>query len=119
MGTKRSLILLLLLLALVAACVSTPISQPAQSPKAQALQVLTLDKQLYDTTFKTLAIVDSQGGLPAKVKVEAIRLGNLYLKAHNAAVQSLLSDSPYNLSTVREALDIFLDAVMVYTVGVQ
>jgi hypothetical protein len=119
MRTKRSLIPLLLLLALVAACASAPTSQPAQSPKAQALQALNLDKQIYDTTFKALALVDSQGKLPAKVKAEAIRLGNLYMKAHNAAVQALLADSPYSLATVRAALDLFLDAVDAYTTGVQ
>jgi len=116
MRTKR-LIPLLLLLALVAACASTPTSQ--SSPKSQALQALNLDKQIYDTTFKTLALVDSQGKLPAKVKLEAIRLGNLYLQAHNVAVQALLGDSPYNLATVRAALDLFLDAVDAYTTGVQ
>jgi len=52
------------------------------------------------------------------VKTEAIRLGNLYMKAHNLAVQAVLADSPYNLATVRAALDLFLDAVDAY-VGVQ
>jgi hypothetical protein len=119
MRTKRSLIPLLLLLALVAACATSPSTQAPLSPKAQALQALNLDKQVYDSTFKTLALVDSQGKLPAKVKAEAIRLGNLYMKAHNLAVQACLADSPYNLATVRAALDLFLDAVDAYTTGVQ
>jgi|WetSurMetagenome_2_1015567.scaffolds.fasta_scaffold431780_3 hypothetical protein len=120
--THRFLIPLFLLLFLLGCATGQTPSQPQAQPqtsKAQALQILNLDKQIYDTTFKTLALVDSQGKLPAKVKAEAIRLGNLYLKAHNLAVQALLADSPYDLATVRTALDLFLDAVDAYTTGVQ
>jgi hypothetical protein len=114
-------LILFLTLVLVASCASVPktSTQTTPSPKATALKTLEVDKQIYDTTFKTLALLDSQGKLPAKVKAEAIRLGNLYLKAHNVAVQALLGDSPYNLATVRAALDLFLDAVAAYTTGVQ
>jgi PBP1b-binding outer membrane lipoprotein LpoB len=116
--THRFLIPLFLLLFLLG-CATGQTPSQTPSPKAQALQALNLDKQIYDTTFKTLALVDSQGKLPAKVKAEAIRLGNLYMKAHNLAVQAVLADSPYNLATVRAALDLFLDAVDAYTTGVQ
>ena len=122
--THRFLIPLFLLLFLLAGCggnQTAPSSTPStpQTSKTQALQILNLDKQIYDTTFRTLALVDSQGKLPPKVKAEAIRLGNLYMKAHNLAVQAVLADSPYNLATVRAALDLFLDAVDAYTTGVQ
>jgi hypothetical protein len=119
--THRFLILFLLLFLLGCATGQIP-SQPQGQPlitKAQALEVLKVDKQIYDSTFKTLALLDSQGKLPAKVKAEAIRLGNLYLQAHNLAAQACLADSPYNLATVRAALDLFLDAVGSYTTGVQ
>ena len=94
----------------------TPSTQP-QSLKAQALQVLNVDKQIYDSTFKSLAALDSQGKLPAKVKAESIRLGNLYMKAHNLAVQVLLADGTANLATVRAALDLFLNVASPYAVG--
>lgn len=113
----RPLILLLLALMLVASCASTPTS-PSQSPKATTLKALEVDKQVYDTTFKTLALLDSRGKLPAKAKAEAIRLGNLYLKAHNQAVQELLAGSPCDLATVKRALDLFLDLAVEYTAGV-
>jgi len=115
--THRFLIPLLVLLFLLGCAAGQTPSQP-QSSKALALKALNMDKQVYDSTFKTLALVDQQGKLPAKVKAEAIRLGNLYLSAHNAAVQALLTDQTVNLATVRAALDLFLEAVVHYTAGV-
>jgi len=116
--THRFLPLLLLFLVMSCAGPQTPSqSQAPPSPKAQALQVLNMDKQIYDSTFKALAALDRQGKLPAEVKAKAIRLGNLYMKAHNLAVQALLSDGAANLATVRAALDLFLDVATPYTVG--
>jgi hypothetical protein len=121
--SHRVLLPLLLLLVLVAACASPPqappTSQASPSPKAQALQALNLDKQIYDSTFQTLALLDRQGKLPAAAKAKAIRLGNLYMQAHNAAVQALLADGTANLATVRAALDLFLDAATPYLLGVE
>jgi len=109
--TRQMAILLLLLF--LAGCAATQTHQP-ESPKALALKTLNLDKQIYDSTFKTLALLDSQGKLPAEVKAKAIRLGNLYMKAHNLAVQALLSDGTADLATVRRALDLFLNVATPY-----
>ena len=112
---KPHLALLLLLLVFLAGGAAGQISSPSQeSPKTLALKTLNMDKQIYDSTFKALALLDSQGKLPAKIKSEAIRLGNLYMKAHNLAVQALLADGTANLATVRAALDLFLDVATPY-----
>lgn len=95
-----------------------PVSQPAAAASsATAYKILMTDKQLYDTTFKTLAALDQQGKLPAAAKEKAIRLGNLYLLAHNQAVQSLSADKTPDLNAVSTALDAFLTVAAPYIRG--
>jgi hypothetical protein len=97
-----------------------PGSQPqTDSPKTQAYKILMTDKQIYEATFKTLALLDSQGKLPRAVKVKAIDLGNKYLAAHNLAVQVLLDDGQPSLTGVKAALDTFIAFSAPYTAGVK
>lgn len=114
MRVNRTHLILLLLLFLAGCAGQTPIPSQPESPKALALKTLNMDKQIYDSTFKTLAALDSQGKLPTEVKAKAIQLGNLYMKAHNLAVQALLSDGTADLATVRRALDLFLNVATPY-----
>jgi hypothetical protein len=112
---------LFMILILLVGCVSTkPLDpQQSQSPRAQALKVLMADKAIYDTTFKSLSLLDKQGKLSSTAKVRAIALGNKYLSVHNLAVQMLLDDGQPSLEGVRAALDAFLAFAGPYTTGVQ
>ena len=114
---------LLLLLTLLAGCPpKAPLTPgaPAEgdSLKTQAWKVLMTDKQIYDSTFQTLALLDKQGKLPAGVKEQAIRAGNLYMSAHNLAVQTLLDGTVVSLANVQNLFKIYIDVVSPYTVGV-
>jgi len=114
---------LLLLVTLLAGCPPKAVTPGApvegDSLKTQAWKVLMTDKQLYDTTFLALAQLDKQGKLPASVKEQAIRAGNLYMTAHNMAVQSLLDGTVVSLANVQAAFKLYIDIVSPYTVGVK
>ena len=112
-------LLLLLSLLLILGCPpKAPLTPEGESLKTQAWKILMTDKQLYDTTFQTLALLDKQGKLPATVKGQAIRAGNLYMSAHNMAVQSLLDGTVVSLANVQAAFKLYLDIVTPYTAGV-
>lgn len=104
------------LVAVVAGCLttSTPLGSAAvstaaqDSPRRQALATLQSGKMVYDQTFTALAILDSQGKLQPKAKVETIKYGEAYLTAHNAAVQALLENKQPSLAAVQATLDQFL-----------
>lgn len=110
------LVALLTFLLLLAGCAqqsattSAPAASSQASLQATALKTLQTNQVLYDTTFKTLALLDSQGKLPAATKAKAISLGNTYMAAHNAAVQAILNNQPVSLQTVSDALNTFLQA---------
>ena len=92
------------------ATTSAPAASSQASLQATALKTLQTNQVLYDTTFKSLALLDSQGKLPAATKAKAISLGNTYMAAHNAAVQAILNNQPVSLQTVSDALNTFLQA---------
>ena len=110
------LVALLTFLLLLAGCAqqsattSAPAASSQASLQATALKTLQTNQVLYDTTFKSLALLDSQGKLPAATKAKAISLGNTYMAAHNAAVQAILNNQPVSLQTVSDALNTFLQA---------
>ena len=110
------LVALLTFLLLLAGCAqqsattSAPAASSQASLQATALKTLQTNQVLYDTTFKSLALLDSQGKLPAATKAKAISLGNTYMAAHNAAVQASLNNQPVSLQTVSDALNTFLQA---------
>ena len=110
------LVALLTFLLLLAGCAqqsattSAPAASSQASLQATALKTLQTNQVLYDTTFKTLALLDSQGKLPAATKAKAISLGNTYMAVHNAAVQAILNNQPVSLQTVSDALNTFLQA---------
>ena len=110
------LVALLTFLLLLAGCAqqsattSAPAASSQASLQATALKTLQTNQVLYDTTFKSLALLDSQGKLPAATKAKAISLGNTYMAAHNAAVQAILNTQPVSLQTVSDALNTFLQA---------
>jgi hypothetical protein len=117
---NRNLVLILFLIMALGCAGGAQNQTPQQdSLKTIAYKSLQTDKQIYDATFKTLALLDSQGKLPAKAKAEAIRLGNSYMKAHNLAVQVLLDDGQPSLEVVKAALDAFIAFSATYTVGVK
>ena len=111
------LLLLLLSLLLILGCQPKAPLTPGvgESFKTQAWKILMTDKQLYDTTFQTLALLDKQGKLPADVKGQAIRAGNLYMSAHNLAVQTLLDGTVVSLANVQNLFKIYIDIVSPYT----
>ena len=110
------LVALLTFLLLLAGCAqqsattSAPAASSQASLQATALKTLQTNQVLYDTTFKSLALLDSQGKLPAATKAKAISLGNTYMAVHNAAVQAILNNQPVSLQTVSDALNTFLQA---------
>ena len=113
------LVALLTFLLLLAGCAQqaattsapgAPAASSQTSLQATALKTLQTNQVLYDTTFKTLALLDSQGKLPAATKAKAISLGNTYMAVHNAAVQAILNNQPVSLQTVSDALNTFLQA---------
>lgn len=110
------LVALLTFLLLLAGCAqqsattSAPAASSQASLQATALKTLQTNQVLYDTTFKSMALLDSQGKLPAATKAKAISLGNTYMAAHNAAVQAILNNQPVSLQTVSDALNTFLQA---------
>ena len=117
MNKRRwSQVLFLTLILLLAGCAqqSATTSAPAASSQANlqatALKTLQTNQVLYDTTFKSLAVLDAQGKLPAPVKAKAIQLGNVYMGLHNQAVQAILNNQPVSLQTVSDALNAFLQA---------
>lgn len=81
--------------------------QTSDSAKTIAWKTLMTDKQIYDTTFQTLALMEKQGKLTA-AKTKAIDLGNKYVIAHNAAVTMLLADQVVSLANVKVAFEAFL-----------
>ncbi|CAO0822439.1 conserved exported hypothetical protein [Desulfarculales bacterium] len=117
---RNLMLVLFLVLALGCAGGQTQNSGTQQdSLKTQAYKVLMTDKQIYDATFKSLALLDSQGKLPAAVKAKSIALGNKYMVAHNLAVQTLLDNGQPSLAGVRAALDAFLVFAAPYASGVK
>jgi hypothetical protein len=120
MQTNRKMLFLVLalLLALVLSCTGqTPTSAPgapvpsaSQTSQSLALKTLQTNKILYDNTFKTAALLYSQGKLSEATKTKLIQLGNTYILAHNAATQALLNNQQVSLQTVNDALDAFLSA---------
>jgi hypothetical protein len=65
-------------------------------------------KQTYDSTFRMLAQMDKLGKLKPEQKAEAIKLGTIYMDAHNSAVDALVAGKEPVMSTVQIALDAFL-----------
>ena len=89
------------------------------SAKTTAWKTLMTNKQLYDKVFKALNLLDIQGKLSAQTKADAIKAGNYYVTAHNAAVQALLSDQSIDLKFVSAALDAFLAIAYPYYLEVK
>ena len=109
-----------LLLAVVLICFSCAGLQPgtqSDSAKTTAWKTLMSSKQAYDAAFNTLAALDKQGKLPADVKEQCIKYGNLYMQAHNAAVNLLLADKLPDLSTMTAALNDLLKTAAPYLGG--
>jgi hypothetical protein len=113
-------LLFLLTFLTLGACTPKPGVSPGtgDSLKTQAWKILMTDKQLYDKTFQALALLDKQGKLPAEAKAKAIRAGNLYMSAHNMAVQTLLDGAVVSLTNVQNLFKLYIDVVSPYTVGV-
>ncbi|RPI53363.1 MAG: hypothetical protein EHM49_04430 [Deltaproteobacteria bacterium] len=86
---------------------ATQITQE-QSAKLIAYQTLMAGKQAYDLTFKSLAVLYADGTLTEAGKKQAITLGNVYVAAHNQAVDNLLLGKDPGLASVQSALDVFL-----------
>jgi hypothetical protein len=91
-------------------------SQPSAkaSAKETAWKTLMAGKQTYDSTFRMLAQAEALGKLPPKAKATAIQLGNLYMQAHNRAVDDLLAGKDPGLAAVQSALDAFLAFAIAY-----
>ncbi len=126
MKRKHLLALMLVVLLLVVGCTGKQgLSQSPSSPQVQdspqtlAWRTLMTNKQVYDATFQALALLDKQGKLPAKVKAKVIKLGNVYLSAHNQAVQALLDGKMPSMDTVKAALDAYLVYSGPYAQGVK
>lgn len=113
--TKRRLVALLVVLLLLAGCAST--GGQTDSAKTTAWKVLMTNKTVYDKTFTALSMLDKQGKLPAQVKVDAIKYGNIYVDLHNAAVKDLEAGKIPSTGPITVALNQFVALAAPYLEG--
>lgn len=111
--TKRRFIAVILVLLLLAGCASTGVtptsgSTPSASERRTTLNSLLTMKEAYDKAFTTLGLLYKQGKLSEQAKDNTVKYGNVYLAAHNQAVQDLLDGKRPDLNVVNKALDEFL-----------
>lgn len=108
MKRKPKLLIVFLLLTFLVSCSGIIKSNQLQNDQQTYYKALMASKTAYDTGFTTLALLDSQGKLPAVVKENAIKAGNVYMAAHNIAVQTILNNKTPDLDQLQQLLNAFL-----------